>query len=158
PMQFGSQASASKSRRVYGNFRCYDAVVEAKEVSQRLPMRNFSNLLVAVTLSTLPGAFAQAEVQADVKEDNVLVCATPADAKSYAASHKDAVQSSIAEQADEKACLVTKAFFISGQQSDRIEHRDATYAVTEILIVAVKTPYGVLRMRPNVAYTLVRLN
>src|SRR5262245_32450011 len=122
-------------------------------------MRNFSKLLIAATLSTLPGAFAQAEVTADeVTADNVLVCATPADAKSYAASHKDAVQSSIAEQADEKACLVTKAFFISGQQSDRIEHRDATYAVTEILIVAVKTPYGVLRMRPNVAFTLLRLN
>jgi len=121
-------------------------------------MRNFSKLLVAAALSTLPGAFAQAQVQADVKEDNVLVCATPADAKSYAAIHKDAVQSSIAGQSDEKACLVTKILFIPGKQSDRIEHSDATYAVTEILIVAVKTPYGVLRMRPNVAYTLLRLN
>jgi hypothetical protein len=90
--------------------------------------------------------------------DNVLVCATPADAKSYAAIHKDAIQSSIAGQADEKACLVTKVVFIPGQQSDRIEHSDATYAVTEILIVAVKTPQGVLRMRPNVAYTLMKLN
>jgi len=121
-------------------------------------MRNFSKLLIAAALSTMPSALVHAQVQGDVKEENVLVCATPADAKSYAASHKDAVQSSIAEQADEKACLVTKAFFISGQQSDRIEHRDGTYAITEILIVAVKTPYGVLRMRPNVAYTLLRLN
>jgi len=121
-------------------------------------MRNFSKLLIAATLSTLPGAFAQAEVTADeVTADNVLVCATPADAKSYAASHKDALQSSIAGEADEKACLVTKVVFIPGKQSDRIEHNDGTYAVTEILIVAVKTPYGVLRMRPNVAYTLLRL-
>jgi hypothetical protein len=132
-------------------------------------MRNFSKLLIAAALSTLPSAFApsafatsafaQAEVTADeVAADNVLVCASPADAKSYAASHKDAVQSSIAGQADEKACLVTKAVFIPGKQSDRIEHNDGTYAVTEILIVAVKTPYGVLRTRPNVAYTLMRLN
>jgi len=126
-------------------------------------MRNFSKLLIAAALSTLPSAFAQsafaqAEVQTDVKEDNVLVCATPADAKSYAASHKDAVQSSIAGQADEKACLVTKVVFIPGKQGDRIEHSDATYAVTEILIIAVKTPYGVQRMRPNVAYALLRLN
>ena len=121
-------------------------------------MRNFSKFLITAVLSALPGAFAQAEVQADVKEDNVLVCATPADAKSYAASHKDAVQSSIASQADAKACLVSKVFFISGQQSDRIEHSDATYAVTEILIIGVKTPAGVLRTRPNVAYTLMRLN
>ena len=44
------------------------------------------------------------------------------------------------------------------EQGDRIEHSDATYAVTEILIVGVKTPGGVLRMRPNVAYALLRLN
>jgi hypothetical protein len=122
-------------------------------------MHNFSKLLIAAALSTLPGAFAQAEVTQDqVTEDNVLVCATQADAKSYAASHKDAVQSSIAGQADEKACLVTKVVFIRGKQGDRIEHSDATYAITEILIIAVKTPYGVQRMRPNVAYALLRLN
>jgi hypothetical protein len=125
-------------------------------------MRNFSKLLIAATLSTLPGAFAQAQVQgdaqADMKEDSVLVCATPADAKSYAASHKNALQSSIAGGADEKACVVSKVVYIPGKQSDRIEHSDATYAVTEILIVAVKTPYGVLRTRPNLAYALLRLN
>jgi len=122
-------------------------------------MHNFSKLLIAAVLSTLPGAFAQAEVMQDqVTEDNVLVCATQADAKSYAASHKDAVQSSIAGQADEKACLVTKVVFIRGKQGDRIEHSDATYAITEILIIAVKTPCGVQRMRPNVAYALLRLN
>ena len=121
-------------------------------------MRNFSKHLIAAALSTLPNAFAQAEVQAEPTEDNVLVCATPADAKSYAASHNDAVQSSIANKADEKACLVTKVVFIPGKQGDRIEHSDATYAVTEILIIAVKTPFGVQRMRPNVAYALLRLN
>ena len=121
-------------------------------------MRNLSKFLIAAALSTLPVAFAQAEMRVEPTEDNVLVCATPADAKSYAASHKDALQSSIAGEADEKACLVTKVVFIPGKQSDRIEHNDGTYAVTEILIVAVKTPYGVLRMRPNVAYTLLRLN
>jgi len=126
-------------------------------------MRNFSKVLIVAALSTLPSAFAQsafAQVQGDVKEDNVLVCATPADAKSYAASHKDALQSAIAGEADEKAkaCVVSKVVFIPGKQSDRIEHSDATYAITEILIVAVKTPYGVQRMRPNVAYALLRLN
>ena len=53
-------------------------------------MRNLSKLLIAAALSMLPGAFAQADVQNEVKEDNVLVCATPADAKNYAASHKNA--------------------------------------------------------------------
>jgi hypothetical protein len=125
-------------------------------------MRNFSKLLIAAALSTLPGAlatsaFAQAEMQIDPTEDNVLVCATPADAESYAASHKDALQASIAGGADEKGCVATKVVFIPGKQGDRIEHSDATYVVTEILIVAVSTPRGVLRMRPNVAYALLRL-
>ena len=121
-------------------------------------MRKFSNVLIAAALSMLPGAFAQAEVSVDPTEDNVLVCATPADAMSYAASHKNSLQSSIAGGADDKACVATKVVFIPGKQGDRIEHSDATYAVTEILIVAVKTPRGVLRTRPNIAYALLRLN
>jgi hypothetical protein len=121
-------------------------------------MRTLSKVLLAAALSTLPSAFAQAQAQVDVKEDKLLVCATAADAESYAVKHKDAVQSSITDDAGEKACQVTNVVFIPGQQSDRIEHSDATYAVTEILIVAVKTPHGVLRTRPNIAYTLLRLN
>jgi hypothetical protein len=120
-------------------------------------MRNFSRLLIAAALSTLPAAFAQAEVQADPTEANVLVCATPADAMSYAASHKNALQASIAGGGGDKACVATQVVFIPGKQGDRIEHSDATYAVTEILILAVKTPGGVLRTRPNVAYALLRL-
>jgi hypothetical protein len=121
-------------------------------------MLNSSKFLIAAALSTLPVAFAQAEVQGEVTEDNVLVCATPADAMSYAASHKGALQTSIASGADDKACVATNAVFIRGKQGDRIEHSDATYAVTEILVVGVKTPRGVLRIRPNVAYALLRLN
>src|SRR5690242_10917604 len=121
-------------------------------------MRIFSNVLIAAALSTLPSAFAQAEMQAEPTEGNVLVCATRADAMSYAASHKNALQASIAGEADDKACVASKIVFIPGKQGDRIEHSDATYAVTEILIVGVKTPRGVMRMRPNVAFALLRLN
>jgi hypothetical protein len=121
-------------------------------------MRIFSNALIAAALLTLPSAFAQAEMQADPTEDNVVVCATLADAKSYAASHKDGLQASIAGGAEDNSCVATKVVFIPGRQGDRIEYSDATYAVTEILIVAVKTPRGILRMRPNVAYALLRLN
>ena len=45
-----------------------------------------------------------------------------------------------------------------GKQTERIEDKDTTYILTEILIVAVKTPYGLLRMRPNLAYTLMPVN
>jgi hypothetical protein len=121
-------------------------------------MRNLSKFLIVTALSTLPVAFAQAEMQVEPKEGDVLVCATPADAMTYAASHKDALQASIAGGADDKACVATKVVFIPGKQGDRIEHRDATYAVTEILIVAVNTPRGILRTRPSIAFALLRLN
>jgi hypothetical protein len=40
---------------------------------------------------------------------------------------------------------------------DLVEDNGATYVVTEILIVAVSTPDGLLKIGPNLAYTLLRL-
>ena len=87
--------------------------------------------------------------------DAVLVCATAADAKNYAAIHKNAIRSAIEGERDGKACLIAKIAYMPGKQTERIEDKDTTYVLTEILIVAVKTPYGLLRMRPNLAYTLM---
>ena len=120
------------------------------------------------TISLVTGALAfsistasaqQPKVPTDeVRTDGALVCATEADAKNYAMLHKDQIQTSIEGEKDAKSCLVVKVAFVPGKQSDRFQQQDATYAVTEILIVAVKTPYGFVSMRPNLAYTLLRLN
>jgi hypothetical protein len=54
-------------------------------------------------------------------------------------------------------CLVAKIGFLPGKQTDLIEDKDATYAVTEILIMAVSTLDGLLKIPHNVAYALLRL-
>jgi hypothetical protein len=116
-------------------------------------MRTLSQLLVGVTMLWSSAASAQpATTLADV-----VVCATAADARNYAVTHKDAIQNAIAGEVTGKACVVAKIAFVPGKQSDRLEQKDATYAVTEITIVGVSTPFGVLGIAPNLAYTLLRL-
>jgi hypothetical protein len=116
-------------------------------------MRTLAQLLIGAATLWSPVAFAQpATTLADV-----VVCATAADAKNYATTHKDAIQNAIAGEVTGKACVVAKVAFVPGKQSDRIEHKDATYAVTEITIVGVSTPLGVLGIPPNAAFTLLRL-
>jgi len=122
-------------------------------------MRVISQILFGAALGSLPLALSvSASAQQKVVTDNVVICATAADAKNYATTHKQNIKSAIERETDAKTCVVAKIAFMPGKQTDRIEDKDATYAVTEILIVAVSTPYGLLRMRPNVAYTLLRLH
>jgi len=119
-------------------------------------MRNIIQLLIGAVLLSSSSAFAQQEAQPDVKTaDGVLVCATAADAKNYAVLHKNGIRTAIEGEVDAKSCLIAKIAYVPGKQSERIEDTDTTYILTEILIVAVKTPYGLLRMRPNLAYTLM---
>jgi hypothetical protein len=119
-------------------------------------MRKMIQFLIGAVLLSSASAFAQQEVQPGLKTaDGVLVCATAADAKNYAALHKNAIRSAIEGEVDAKACLIAKIAFLPGKQTERIEDKDTTYVLTEILIVAVKTPYGMLKMRPNLAYTLM---
>ena len=116
-------------------------------------MRTLSRLFIGMAILWPCAASAQpATTLADV-----VICATAADAKTYATTHKDAIQKAIDSAIDGKACLVARIAFVAGKQSDRIAHRDATYAVTEIMIVGVSTPLGVLGIAPNRAYTLLRL-
>jgi hypothetical protein len=116
-------------------------------------MRMIGQLLIGAATLWSPAAFAQpAATLADV-----VVCATAADARNYATTHKDVIQSAIAGEITGKACVVAKVAFVPGKQSDRLEQKDATYAVTEITIVGVSTPLGVLGIPPNLAYTILRL-
>jgi hypothetical protein len=116
-------------------------------------MRTLAQLFIGAATLWPSASFAQpATTLADV-----VVCATAADAKDYATTHKDAIQNAIASEITGKACVVAKIAFVPGKQSARIEHKDATYAVTEIMIVGVSTPLGVLGIPPNRAYTLLRL-
>jgi len=116
-------------------------------------MRTLAQLLIGAATLWSSAAFAQpATTLADA-----VICATAADARKYATTHRDGIQRAIERTIDGKACVVARIAFVPGKQSDRIEHKDATYAVTEIMIVGVSTPLGVLGITPNLAYTLLRL-
>jgi hypothetical protein len=116
-------------------------------------MRMIGQFFVGV--ATLWSFAASAQPAATLAD--MVICATAADARNYATTHKDAIQSAIAGEITGKACVVAKIAFVAGKQSDRLEQKDATYVVTEIMIVGVSTPLGVLRIPPNSAYTLLRL-
>jgi len=88
-------------------------------------MRTLPQVLIGAAMLWSPAAFAQpATTLADV-----VICATAADARNYATTHKDAIQNAIAGEITGKACVVAKIAFVPGKQSDRIEQKDATYAV-----------------------------
>ena len=99
---------------------------------------------------------AAASAQSDATLADVVICATAADARNYATTHQDAIQRAIQAELTGKACVVGKIAFVPGKQSDRIEQKDATYVVTEITVVGVSTPLGVLGLRPSLAFTLLR--
>jgi hypothetical protein len=114
-----------------------------------------SKFLLGAALSSFLIAPAQAQ---EVQTGEALMCATAADAKDYAAAHEDKPQAAIESVTDAKACRVAKIAYVPGKQTERLQLKDATYIVTEILVVAVGTPYGYLSMRPpNIAYTLLKL-
>jgi len=116
------------------------------------PLLSGPLLVGAATFWSLAASAQPAATLADI-----VICATAADAKNYATTHRDAIQTAIDRTIDGKACVVARIAFVPGKQSDRIEQKDATYAVTEIMIVGVSTPLGVLKIAPNHAYTLLRL-
>jgi hypothetical protein len=89
--------------------------------------------------------------------DNVVICATAADAKNYAAVHKHDIKNAIERETNAKTCLVARIAFLPGEQIDLVVDKDATYAVTEIVIVAVSTSEGLIKIGPNLAYTLLQL-
>lgn len=117
-------------------------------------MRKYLGFIVGAVLSVVLIAFADSQ---EVSTGDIVICATAADARNYAATHRDRIQTAIDNEADDKSCLVAKIAFVPGKESDRLQQQDATYIVTEILVVAVSTPYGYLSIRPSPAYTLLKL-
>ena len=113
---------------------------------------------ILVTLVSLPLVLSLcACAEPTVTTENIVICATAADAKNYAALHKHDIKRAIERETNAETCLVAKIAFLPGKQIDLVEDKDATYAVTEIVIVAVSTPDGLMKIGPNLAYALLQL-
>jgi len=96
-----------------------------------------------------------------------VICGTAEQAKNFVAHHQDdfASPGSDAESnnagalgKDKDECLVAGIAYIPGKELDRVRHKDVTYAVHEILIVAVATPFGLQKIKPDLAYTIVKVD
>jgi len=117
-------------------------------------MGPYPAFLLGIVLSSFLMVSAPAQ---EVRTGDAVMCATAGDARDYAAIHQDRVQTTIESERDAKSCLVARIAFVPGKETDRLQQKDATYIVTEILVVAVSTPYGYLTVYPNIAYTLQKI-
>lgn len=123
-------------------------------------MNLLAKVIVWIVLSIFAalGAKAQEMPSQDVQAGRLPICGSAEKAQLYAAQNQN-IQAAVD---DEKAgtsapCLVAGIAYISGRQMDRVTNKDGSYAVTEILIVGVATPYGMLAIEPALVYTLLKV-
>ena len=116
-------------------------------------------LWLALSLFAAFGAKADNALPEDVQAGRLVICGSAEKAQLFASQNHD-IQ---AAMADEKAnggsapCLVAGIAYVSGRSMERVTNKDGAYVVTEIMIVGVATPYGMLRIEPSVVYTLLKV-
>ena len=132
-------------------------------------MNVVTKVIVWIVLSLLAafGARAQDAPTRDVQAARMVICGSAEKAQLFAAQNQD-IQAAIANEdvASSKkgagsaasACLVAGIAYVSGKQIERVRSKDGSYDVTEIMIVGVATPYGMLAIEPSVVYTLLKVN
>ena len=135
-------------------------------------MNRVCKLVLCTAASVVLAAAAHAQglkehdtVGKDLHVSDGLICGTAEQAKKFFATHEDAfdgpdagaINSSSLDQ-DKNECLVVGIAFIPGKQLDRVRHKEQTFAVQEILIVAIATPYGMQKITPDLAYTIVKVD
>jgi hypothetical protein len=131
-------------------------------------MRLFAKIVIWAVLSAFvaAGAKAQQSGSKDVQAAKLVICDSAEKAQRFAAQHQD-LQAAIANENEStnketggasSICLVAGIAYISGKQMDRVQIKDGSYDVTEILIVGVATPYGFLAIEPAVVYTLLKVD
>jgi hypothetical protein len=130
-------------------------------------MNVFAKVVVWIVLSSFValGAKAREAPARDVQSARLLICSSAEKAQSFAAQNQN-LQAAIADDGEaaktdastaSSACLVAGIAYISGNKMERVQSQDGFYDVTEILIVGVATPYGMLAIEPSVVYTLLKV-
>jgi uncharacterized membrane protein YgdD (TMEM256/DUF423 family) len=120
---------------------------------------------IVLSLFAALGARALDAPSQDVQAARLVICGTAEKAQLFAAQNQD-LQAVIArddataskDTGDaSNACLIAGIAYISGKPMERVSSKDGAYNVTEILIVGVATPYGMLAIEPSVVYTLLKV-
>ena len=121
-----------------------------------------TKVIVWIVLSLFAALGAKAEVPSrEVQAATLVICGSAEKAQRFAAQHQD-IQAAIADDGQASSasatCLVAGIAYIPGKQMERVQNKDGAYTVTEILIVGVATPYGMLAIEPSVVYTLLKVD
>jgi hypothetical protein len=126
-------------------------------------MNAITKVIVFIVLSLFAALGAKADNvrSEDVQAAKLVICGTVEKAQQFAVQNQD-IQAAIAADNETStasaSCLVAGIAYVSGKQMDRVRNKDGAYAVTEILIVGVETPYGFLAIEPSVVYTLIKVD
>jgi hypothetical protein len=116
---------------------------------------------IVLSLFAAFGAKAENAPSQDVQSDRMVICGSAEKAQLFAAQHHDIKAAIADENANDgnAPCLVAGiAYISSGRPMDRVTSKDGSYDVTEIVIVGVATPYGILAIEPSVVYTLLKVD
>jgi hypothetical protein len=97
----------------------------------------------------------------EVKASQALICGSIENAQAFATENADLARAlaAVSDSPDTSSrCLVAPIAYIEGKQINRIERSDGTYSVTEITVVGVATPVGMLAIEPSVVYTILKVH
>ena len=128
-------------------------------------MNLITKVIVWILLSLFAafGAKARDASTHDVQAARMVICGSAEKAQLFAAQNQD-IQAAIAnddaasgKKGASSACLVAGIAYVSGKPIERVRSKDGSYDVTEIMIVGVATPYGMLAIEPSVVYTLLKV-
>lgn len=128
-------------------------------------MNLVTKVIVWILLSLFAafGARAQDAAAQNVQAARMVICGSAEKAQLFAAQNQD-IQAAIAnddaasgKKGASSACLVAGIAYVSGKPIERVRSKDGSYDVTEIMIVGVATPYGMLAIEPSVVYTLLKV-
>ena len=113
--------------------------------------------LVVWTFLSVMLAFGAKAEEFQVTSATTLICGTSDEVKQLLSDNQNLQQvfAAVNEGSSRsKSCLIAPIAYVTGKGIDRVERTDGTFIVTEILIVGVGTPYGMLAIKPSVVYTV----
>jgi len=97
----------------------------------------------------------------EIRTSSAIICGSIENAKTFVTRTPDLSRALAAvndSTGADTSCLVAPIAYIEGKQVARVERTDGVYAVTEIMIVGVATPVGMLAIEPSVVYTILKVH
>ena len=149
------QAALTPHARGHGCDGRIRSMQENQSANQEAAMKS---VLCLATLSLLLCAPALAH---QVETDTIMVCDTQKQAERYVqlfdGNSELAISAVNAEANDPTACAMVNVAYVPGPPLGMARSRSHGFELVPIAVIAVKTPVGFQRVKPAIAYTLVKI-